>query len=663
MRSARYMILLGFALLSTFVRAQDPVADNMLLYQRAAGGWPKHIDEVKVDYTKPLSEAARAGLVDDKGRNDATIDNNATSKEIRYLLKAYEQTGNKNYLAAAEKGVRYLLRMQYANGGFPQFWPDTSGYRKAITYNDNAMINALNILRDVAERRNGFEAMEVQLAPLAKKAVDKGIDCILKTQVRRNGKLTAWCAQHDCVSYAPVKARSFELVSLSGNESVGITQFLMRTPHPTEAIRTAVNSAIEWFRAVRIDGYAYGDTLNASFEKGHDRLLHADRSSTVWARFYDIDTDKPFFSGRDGVKRWKVEEIEYERRNGYAWYGTWPAATLEKEYPHWAATGGPDKGVLTVALMGKADFRSIQDALNSLPDSSESARTIRIAGGTYHEKLMITKHNIVFRGAGRDKTIITQDIARDEWRCDHADDWGVATVNINANDISFENLTVANEYGFHFAEPREVACKADTTKGTRRITKDGHQMALRSLKGTRIKATNCRFRAWAGDTVSPWNLEDGMFYFKDCVMEGGVDFYCPRGWAWAENCSFYANTGSAAIWHDGSGNPSFRTVLKNCSFDGFDGFKLGRYHKDARFYLVGCRFSERMADTTIYQVKTTNTLQWGRRVYFADCHRSGGDYAWFADNLSSDGQGTRIEDVTPAWLFGQRWTPQKTRIN
>ncbi|GAA4321600.1 pectinesterase family protein [Flaviaesturariibacter amylovorans] len=313
---------------------------------------------------------------------------------------------------------------------------------------------------------------------------------------------------------------------------------------------------------------------------------------------------------------------------------------------------------ITVNPGGGADFRSIQEAINSLPDSSAVTRVIRIAKGTYREKLFISKHNIHFIGDDRESTIITQDIARDEWRCAHPDDWGVATMNINGNDITLQNLTVANDYGFNFPAPREVACASDTAKGKRIITKDGHQMALRTMRATRLRALNCRFRAWAGDTVSPWNLENGMFYFKDCLMEGGVDFYCPRGWAWAENCRFYTNTGPAAIWHDGSGNPSFRTVLKNCSFDGYEGFKLGRYHRDARFYLVDCRFSSRMADSNIYLVKTPNVLQWGRRVYYSNCHREGGDYAWFRDNLDTDGEGTKAADITPGWLFGNAWKPQ-----
>jgi pectinesterase len=137
-------------------------------------------------------------------------------------------------------------------------------------------------------------------------------------------------------------------------------------------------------------------------------------------------------------------------------------------------------------------------------------------------------------------------------------------------------------------------------------------------------------------------------------MEGGVDFYCPRGWAWAENCSFYANTGSASIWHDGSKNADSKTVLKNCSFKGYNGFKLGRYHRDAQFYLIDCQFSKNMADRDIYLVPTTNIIQWGRRVYYYNCHRDGGDFAWHANYLPA---GINANDITVGWLFGSKWHP------
>jgi len=334
-----YLFFIFCLLLSGLsVRAQDMVADNMVLYQRSSGGWPKHIGNERIDYTKKLSEAEKAGLIDDASMNDATIDNDATNKEIRYLVKAFKQTGNTRYLASAETGVRYLLKAQYANGGWPQFYPDTSLYRSEVTYNDNAMVNTLNVLYDLSLQVNDMEVMNAGLRAPAAEAVKKGVGCILVTQVRVNGVLTSWCAQYDRITLQPAKARSYELVSLSGEESVGIVEFLMRLPHPTAAIKDAVSSAVAWFRKVKIEGYKYVNIADPKQPNGRDRVIQPEAGSVIWARFYEIGTDRPFFSGRDGIKKYTVAEIEHERRNGYAWYGTWPLQLINEKYPAWLAS-------------------------------------------------------------------------------------------------------------------------------------------------------------------------------------------------------------------------------------------------------------------------------------------------------------------------------------
>ena len=306
---------------------------------------------------------------------------------------------------------------------------------------------------------------------------------------------------------------------------------------------------------------------------------------------------------------------------------------------------------IVVDINGGGDFKTIQDAINSLEVSSNTPRTIRIRKGIYNEKLFIEKSNIILEGEDKEKTIITAAIARDEWRCEHKDDWGVATMNVRANDITLLNLTIVNSFGFDFKGEKTIDCPLDSVNKQKKIGKNGHQMALRAKSCTRLKAVNCHFKSWAGDTVSPWETENGMWYFKDCVMEGGVDFYCPRGWAWAENCEFITNTGPAAIWHDGSGNQDSKTVLVNCSFKGYDGFMLGRYHRDAQFYLINCVFADNMKDSAIYRVPTTNVIQWGHRVYYYNCHRKAADYKWFADNINNE----LVSKINVFWLFGNRW--------
>jgi PelA/Pel-15E family pectate lyase len=314
--------------------------------------------------------------------------------------------------------------------------------------------------------------------------------------------------------------------------------------------------------------------------------------------------------------------------------------------------------VIVVDQHGKGDFTSIQAAINSLPDQAVEHRVILIKNGIYQEKIFIEKQFVALVGEDKNKTLIRYSQARDIWRCEHPDDWGVATINLKGSDIVLENLTISNDFGFNLKEELHIDCKADSVNPFKVVKKSGHQMALRSFGTTRLIARNCIFKAYGGDTVSPWNTTEGQFYFKDCEMEGGVDFYCPRGWAYAENCVFNAHGNTAAIWHDGSANQDSKTVLKNCVFKGEDGFKLGRYHRDAQFFLLDCRFAKNMADAPIYlnASQPQNQIQWGRRIYFYNCHKEGGDYAWFANNLTEAKIGP--EAITAAWVFHDAWKPE-----
>jgi PelA/Pel-15E family pectate lyase len=340
MKQLRWILVLFVTVLLNNVQAQDLVAENMLMFQRSYGGWPKHLDGKAIDYKRVYTEVEKATISDESNRNDATIDNNATTKEIRYLLKQYQKDGVKKYLAAAENGIRYLLKAQYKNGGWPQYYPDLSSYRHEITYNDNAMINALNVLYDVVKRKDEFAVVDTILVPFADKAIKKGVECILKTQIKVKGRLTAWCAQYDEVSLKPADARKFELISISGNESVGIVDFLMKVEMPSKEIKNSICCAIDWFEKSKIVGYKYVDIDVPELPKGKDRVILPDSASVIWARFYEIETNLPFFSGRDSKKVYTVSEIEHERRIGYAWYGTWAKDLLEKKYPKWKKLNG-----------------------------------------------------------------------------------------------------------------------------------------------------------------------------------------------------------------------------------------------------------------------------------------------------------------------------------
>lgn len=306
------------------------LAENLLLYQLPAGGWPKN-----TDMARSLSAAEKMQLAK-RTDAEATIDNGATTGEIRALAAIHVATGEARFRAAAEKGIAYLLAAQYANGGWPQYFPLRPGYYRRITFNDQAMVRTLELLDDVAAGRSPFAWTESALRTRAREAVRRGVECILRCQIVTAGVRTAWGAQHDEVTFAPAAARSFEPVSLASAESVGIVRFLLRDERPTPEIVAAVNAAVAWLSAVRIDG-AVWETIDApNLPQGRDRVFRRDPAAgPLWARFYEIGTNQPIFIGRDRVIHYAVDEIEHERRIGYAWYNDTARSLLEREFPRW----------------------------------------------------------------------------------------------------------------------------------------------------------------------------------------------------------------------------------------------------------------------------------------------------------------------------------------
>jgi PelA/Pel-15E family pectate lyase len=303
----------------------------VLLYQRESGGWPKNIDMAVV-----LSERAKAEIAKQKGHDDSLIDNGATYTQMDYLARAFNATGQQRFKESFIEGVDYLLKAQYENGGWPQYYPKLKGYYKHITFNDDAMVGVMELLRKVARKDHAYSFVDEARRARAETAVAKGTEIILKTQIVVNGKRTVWCAQHDEVTLAPAPARSYEHASLSGMESVGVVRFLMGVEHPDGRIVDAVESAVAWFKESKLTGVKLLEKPDPSFSNGFDRVVVEDANAgPLWARFYEINTGRPIFSGRDGVIKYSLAEIEQERRTGYNWYTKAPAELLEKDYPAW----------------------------------------------------------------------------------------------------------------------------------------------------------------------------------------------------------------------------------------------------------------------------------------------------------------------------------------
>ncbi|MDB4635670.1 pectate lyase [Flavobacteriaceae bacterium] len=310
-------------------------AENILLWQRNNGGWPKEPHNSFTGYDRQQTPEEIQEAMNKKAFTDTTIDNNHTTGEVRILLEAYKNTNNIDYLVAAIKGVEYLFTAQYANGGWPQYYPLRNNYSRHITFNDNAMYNVMMLMKDIYTTQANTQYFPEAFQDAAKNSFFKGIEVIMNTQNFIDGVRTAWCAQHHASTLEPIKARDYELISNSGSESVGVVRVLMSVENPSQNIIEAVKAAVSWFDSVKLLNITTQRITDSSQPTGEDVIVVNSPGDVIWARFYDLETNQPFFCGRDGVKKSSLSEIDNERRTGYAWYGGWPKNLLNYEFQNW----------------------------------------------------------------------------------------------------------------------------------------------------------------------------------------------------------------------------------------------------------------------------------------------------------------------------------------
>jgi len=317
-------------------------ADIVISFQTPAGGWSKNLD-----LSQHLRAAAEGFAPDNSSRwtnapdNDAphdihwsyvgTFDNDATTTELHFLAKVAAANPKQSapYRSAFLHGLDYIFAAQFPNGGWPQVWPLQGGYHDAITYNDGAMKDIMNLLRDVSEAKGDFSFAPRAIRKKAVASLQRGIDCILATQVVVNGHRTAWAQQHDALTLQPTAARNYEMPSVSAAESSGIVMFLMNIAKPSREVIAAVHAACAWFEKTKMTDFAYRFTG----EQGR-MLVAAPGNGPLWPRYAEIGSDRPLFGDRDKSIHDTVDEISRERRNGYAWFNNTAQQALDR-YATW----------------------------------------------------------------------------------------------------------------------------------------------------------------------------------------------------------------------------------------------------------------------------------------------------------------------------------------
>ncbi len=317
------------------------IADHLLLYQRANGGWKENEDPLRI-----LTADERAQIAADRDRLDTSLDNRNAWPQVEYLAGAYTLTGDERYRDGCLRGLDFIFTAQHPSGGFPHSYPSQENYRPYLTFADDVLPDILRTLRKVAAAEPPFAFIESSTRDRAAAAVTRGDAFILARQVEQHGQPTIWAGQYHPATLEPIGARSFELPGLVTRESVAVLRYLMEIPDPSPEVIRAIEAAVAWFHTHEIHGW-HVETFEAEPVKytwhtsTTDRRLVADPTAPpLWARFHDLETSEPFLANRDGRRVATLADVARERRTGYDWYGSWAASLLAVDYPAWQAKHG-----------------------------------------------------------------------------------------------------------------------------------------------------------------------------------------------------------------------------------------------------------------------------------------------------------------------------------
>ncbi|HEX2210186.1 MAG TPA: pectinesterase family protein, partial [Longimicrobium sp.] len=421
----------------------------------------------------------------------------------------------------------HVLGAQLPNGCWPRVYPLRGGADDAVAIADADILHVLHLLLRVA--RGDFPFVQNSLPYRAGQSLQRGVDCILESQVVVDGRRTGWGARLDPITLAPLGSGGNEPAGISARGTAGLLQFLLTLHSNDPRVTAAVHGAAAWTRETMLWGIA---------QAPGEKPVPTPGAGPLWWRLYETGWNRPASAGSDA---WR--DLPDGARAASARFTDAPGHVLEL-YDRWmrdresiplpptherpdavvdARHGGADGAVVA----GTPTYRTIGAALAAAPADGREAFVVAVRDGRYREKLSIQKPNIHLIGESRDGTVLTYDVAAGHispggWPYGTRGSW---TLHVAAPGFRLERMTVENAFDFmgNAAKPDSDSTKLRGTQAVAVMLDEGSDRAV---------FRDCRLSGHQ-DTLFP---NAGRSYFQHCEILGSVDFIFGAGRAVFDDC-------------------------------------------------------------------------------------------------------------------------------
>jgi hypothetical protein len=223
-----------------------------------------------------------------------TFDDDVSQGAVTFLMDLDEVIDEPWLTDAINLSLNHIMSAQYENGGWPQWYPLIGGYHDYYTFNDGAMNDCIRVMLKAYKQYGRKDCFE---------SAKKGGDFIILSQLQ--APQTGWGQQYS-LDLKPAWARKFEPPGLeSAVTAQNITTLITIYEYTQdEKYLKPIPLAIDWLERSKI-----GDNL--------------------WARLYEIGTNRPIFGDYDSKVHYTFEELSEDRQTGYSWRISWPLDAIE----------------------------------------------------------------------------------------------------------------------------------------------------------------------------------------------------------------------------------------------------------------------------------------------------------------------------------------------
>ncbi len=279
-----------------FDAARD-VARALVWGQRQIGGWDHRVDiaHLTADAKTPVRK---------KGR--CTLDDNITQGALKFLIEADSVIDESWLTEGVELGIAFMIKSQFANGAWPQWYPLRGGYNDYYTFNDNTINDCIDVMLKAHKAYGKDEYLA---------CAERGGDFIIASQL---AKPQAGWAQQYSHDTKPAWARTFEPPGVCSAATARNIRTLVQLYIYTKNDKylAPIPAAIEWLNKSRI-----GENL--------------------WARLYEAKTNRPIYGDReDGNKiHYDYEKVSLKERTSYGWRGEYGIGSAISYYRQVKAIG------------------------------------------------------------------------------------------------------------------------------------------------------------------------------------------------------------------------------------------------------------------------------------------------------------------------------------